>query len=91
MQLESQKEESEKKFFSNSCFVFVSLLFRAIPVAYGCSQARGQMGAATAGLHHCHSNAGSEPHLQPTLKLTATLDPKPTEQGQEVNLRPHGC
>ena len=34
------------------------LLFRAAPAAYGSSQARGQIGAATAGLHH--SNVGSE-------------------------------
>ena len=33
------------------------------PMAYGNSQARGQIGATAAGLHHSHSNAGSEPHL----------------------------
>ena len=38
-------------------------LFRAAPMAYGGSQAKGQIGAAAAGLHHSHSNAGSEPHL----------------------------
>ena len=37
--------------------------FRAIPLAYGGSQARGQVGAAAAGLHHSHSNAGSELRL----------------------------
>ena len=31
--------------------------------AYGSSQARGQIGATAAGLHHSHSNARSEPHL----------------------------
>ena len=39
-------------------------LFRAAPVAYGSSQARSWIGAAAAGLHHSHSNMGSEPHLQ---------------------------
>ena len=38
-------------------------LFRATPIAYGGSQARGLIGAAAAGLYHSHSNAGSEPHL----------------------------
>ena len=44
-------------------------------MAYGSSQARGQTGAAAAGLHHTHSNARSEQHLQPTPQLKATPDP----------------
>ena len=40
----------------------------ATPAAYGSPQARGQIGAIAAGLHHSHSNTGSEPHLQPTPK-----------------------
>ena len=43
------------------CFV---LLFRAALEAHGNSQARGQIGATAAGLHHSHSNAGSKPCLQ---------------------------
>ena len=39
------------------------LLFRAVPVAYGGSQARGPIGAVAAGLHHSHSNVGSGLHL----------------------------
>ena len=40
-------------------FLFgVFLLFRAAPVAYGSSQAKGWMGATAAGLHHSHSNIG---------------------------------
>ena len=50
-------------------------LFRATPVAYGSSQARGGIRAAAAGLHHSHSNIGSVPHLQPIPQLTATPDP----------------
>ena len=42
---------------------FPFLLFRATPVARGCSQSRGQIGAVAAGLCHSYSNAGSEPHL----------------------------
>ena len=45
------------------------------PEAYGGSQARGQIGAAAAGLRHSHSHTRSEPHLQPTPQLTATPDP----------------
>ena len=36
-------------------------LFRAAPAAYGDSQAKGQIGATAAGLHH--SNEGSKPCL----------------------------
>ena len=59
------KIESEEK---------LSFLFRTSPKAYGVSQARGQIGAVTAGLCHSHSNLGSEPRLQPSPQLTATPD-----------------
>ena len=56
--------------------LFIFSLFRATPVAYGVSQARGRVGAiAAAGLHHSHNNARSEPHLQSTPQLATTLDP----------------
>ena len=48
-------------------------LFRAVPAAYECSQAMDRIGATAAGLRH--SNARSELCLQPTLQLTAMLDP----------------
>ena len=51
------------------------LLFRVTPVAYGSSQARGQIGAVAAGLYHGHSNARSEACPKPTPQLIATLDP----------------
>ena len=50
--------------------------FRAAPTAYGSSQARCQIRAAVAGLHH--SNAKSEPCLHytaTTLQLMAMPDP----------------
>ena len=59
-------------------FVFCFGLFaisRAAPSAYGGFQARGQIGAIATGLHHSHSNAGSEPRLRPTPQVTATPDP----------------
>ena len=57
-------------------FFFLSFaLSRAAPAVYEGSQARGPIGAVAASLHQSHSNAGSEPHLQPKPQLTATLDP----------------
>ena len=56
-------------------FFFVFCLFRAMPAAYGGSQARGLIGTLATGLHHSHSNVGSELGLRPTPQLTATLDP----------------
>ena len=54
---------------------FFLLLFRAAPVAYGSSQAKGRIGAAAASLCHRHNNARSEPYLQPTPQLMAMLNP----------------
>ena len=56
-------------------FLFLFLPFRAAPSAYGSSQARGQIGAIAASLHHSCSKARSELHLQSTLQLMAMLDP----------------
>ena len=55
-------------------FFFVFCLFRATPAVYGGSQARGLIGAVAAGLHHSHSNSGSEPHLKLTPQLEARPD-----------------
>ena len=46
---------------------FVFGLTRATPIAYGGSQARGQIGAVASGLRQSHSTAGSAPCLQPIL------------------------
>ena len=54
---------------------FGFLPFRAAPAAYRGSQARGQIGATAAGLHHRHINAGSELRLQPTPQFMAMPDP----------------
>ena len=62
--------------FPNGILIFFFfLIFSAPPLAYGSSQARGQIGPAAACLHHSHSNLGSEPHLQPIPQLTAMRDP----------------
>ena len=55
------------------CCLFI-LLFRAIPGAYGSSQARGPVRATAAGLHHRH-NMESKLHLRPTPQLMAMPDP----------------
>ena len=54
------------------CFCFC---FRFASATYGSCQAWGQIGAAAASLCHSHSNAKSEPCLQPTPQLTAMPDP----------------
>ena len=71
------------------CFVFLFFLgphLRHMEVP----RVRGWIGAVAAGLHHSHSNVGSEQHLWPTPQLTARLNPWPTEWGQGLNLHPHG-
>ena len=60
-------------FYHNLLLLFC--LFRAMLLACESFQARGQIGAAAATLHHSHSNLGSELHLLPTPELTATPDP----------------
>ena len=44
-------------------FLISFLLFKASPGAYGSSQARGPIRAAAAGLHHSHSDMGSQLRL----------------------------
>ena len=56
-------------FFWSFCF------FRATLVVCGGSQARGKIEAVATSLPQSYSNLRSEPHLQPTPQLMATLDP----------------
>ena len=60
-----------KTFFS----FFLFLVFRATLAASGSSQAQGRIGAIAAGLHHSHSDSGSEPHLLTTQQLMEMPDP----------------
>ena len=62
-------------FLSFSLFFFFFCISRATPMAHGGSQARSQIRATAASLHHSHSNSGSKPSLQPTPQLMATPDP----------------
>ena len=71
--------------------IFIYLFyFMASPVVYGSSWARGWIATAAAGLCSNHGNCGSELHLWPTLQLSATPNPLPTEWGQESNPHLHG-
>ena len=56
-------------FSKNFLFLYLFIyfhLFRATPMIFGGSQARGRIGAVAASLHHSHNNVGPEPHLQYT-------------------------
>ena len=57
------------------CSYATIYLFMAASMAHVSSQARGWTGAAAVGLHHSHSNTGSEPQLGPMAQLVATSDP----------------
>ena len=63
---------------TSNYFFFFSVLYGKADfsdLTYGSSQARGQTGAAAAGLHHSHNKIASEPHLLPISQFSATLDP----------------
>ena len=64
-------------------FFFFFGLFRAAPEACGSAQSRGQIGATAAGLHHSHSDMGSETPLRPTAQLTATPDPNSLSEARD--------
>ena len=64
-------------------FIYLVLLFRA-HLQHRSSQARGQIRAAAASLHHSHSHTRSVLHLWPTSQLTARPDSWSTEQGPGV-------
>ena len=68
--------------FCCSCFVLF-LLVRATPKAYGGSQARGLIGATAVGLHHSHSNAGSQLHSSWQCRI---LNPLSEARDQTRNL-----
>ena len=57
------------------CLFVCFALSRATSTACGGSQARGPIEAVATGQRQSHSNVGSEPCLQTTPQLTATLDP----------------
>ena len=73
--------------FRIDCLFF---LFKAAPVAYRCSQSRGQIGELAASLPHNHINARFQLPPWPTPQLMATLNPQPTDQGHGSNLHPYG-
>ena len=58
-------------------------VFRASSAAYGGSEDRGPIGTEAAGLHQSHSNAGSEPSLQPVPQLKAMQILNPLSEARE--------
>ena len=58
-------------------------------MAYGNSQARGQIGAVADSLHTTATAMPDPSRVYTTLM--ATRDSKPTEGGQGLNPCPHGC
>jgi len=64
-------------------FFFFFCLFRATPVAYGSSQARGQIGATAASHSHSHNNPWSEQHLWPITQLMATWILNPVNEARD--------
>ena len=68
-------------------FVGLFLFFRAAPAAYGSSQ----VGAAAVGLHHSHSNSGSELGLRlHHSSWQHRIPDQGQDRSQESNLHPHG-
>ena len=55
--------------------IIIILSFRAAPVAYGSSQARGPVRAAAASLRQSHSNSGYEPRLHHSSRQHRILNP----------------
>ena len=78
------------KAFTKYANFFFFCLFGPLPMAYGGSQDRGQIGAIDDGLRHSLSIARSEPHPQPMPQIMATLNSEPIERGQGLNLCPYG-
>ena len=79
-QNKTKKQNQQTNNIINGSYHFLSFffffgLYRAIPTAYGDSQARGLIGAVSTSICQSHSNMGSELHLQPTPQVTAMLDP----------------
>ena len=56
-------------------FYFFAFIFRAAPVAYGSSRAKGQIGALASGLCQSYGNTGSESYLWATPQLVVMPDP----------------
>ena len=79
------------KFLSILLFFFLFCIFRTTLAAYGSSQARGQIGAAAASLHHSYGYTGSLTHwVRPGIKpvsswiLVRFITTKPWWELQEI-------
>ena len=75
---QSDEYKNDHRKYGQLFYLFVFLFFvfsRAVPAAYGGSQARGRIRAVAASLCWSHSNVGSEPGLWPTPQFMAMPDP----------------
>ena len=70
--------------------LFIYFAFQGLTHGIWKFPGQGSSQSYAASLCQSHNNSGSEPCLQPTPQLTATLDPQPTERGQGSNPHPHG-
>ena len=76
-------------FYHELSSFFFFCLFSATLVAYGGSQARGQIGAVATVLHHSHSNTRSKPLLRPIPHSWYCWILSPLGKAQGLNLCPH--
>ena len=77
-------------FFVLFCFCLF-VFSRAASAAYGCSQARGLIGAVVAGLHTPQPQQRGIPAASAIYTTAHSYAASlPTEQGQGSNLQPHG-
>ena len=76
-------------FFFLFLFCF-ALFFRATPVAYGSSKARGLIELQLSAYNTAATMQDPSHSLRPTPQLTAMPDPWTTERGQGSNPHPHG-
>ena len=67
----------------HECTPQAFLLFRAAPMAYGSSQARGRIGAIGTSPHHSHSNVGSKPSLWPIPSSWQCWVPDPLSKARD--------
>ena len=93
----SLREFKSKVFEKFILWIFFFFLFRATLTAYGGSQARRQIGATVASLHHSHSNVGSShiSDLHRSSRWCQILNPLSEARDQTCNLmvpsRIHFC
>ena len=75
-----------EKYYNSSLFLVGA--YRATPMAYGSSQARGWVGATATSIRHNHSNTRSEPSLWLTAQLIEMAMPDPLNHWARPRVEP---